>query len=46
MFYVVHQETGTLRKVYGMNGTSFMFWNEEEGAWEYDHIKYYRPWEG
>lgn len=44
MFTVRHIDTGYLRKVYAINGTSFLLWDNEIG-WFYEDMKKYRPYE-
>ena len=43
MFKVVHKETGEVRTVYGFAGIRFLFWNSEEGCWQYGDMENYTP---
>lgn len=43
MFQVVHKETGEIRTVYAVTGNYFMVWNEQEGCWDYDAMRNYKP---
>lgn len=43
MFQVVHNQTGEVLTVYGMNGPHFMFWNEKEQYWYYGDSDDYKP---
>lgn len=44
MFYVRHKESGKIRAVYAVKGTSFLLWDESIG-WFYEDLSCYRPYE-
>lgn len=45
MFLVQHKETGAVECVYGINGTLFIFWDEQHECWRYGNMDDYKPLE-
>jgi hypothetical protein len=44
VFKVVHINTGEIRTVYAVNGTSFLLHNAESTYWYYEDMNHFVPW--
>lgn len=45
MIKVKNISTGKIETVYGLNGTMFMLWDEEEQSWWFSSISNYKPYD-
>ena len=43
MYEVIHKETGEVVRVYGINGTYFLLFNQEEQNWYYSEQDNFVP---